>query len=167
MASKTADTSGAWASPPLVNALLLAGAIGYAFWLLVQRGRLSWPPTDLLANLYTLAGCLALVGPIVLARRETASAGVGDLLWLTGGLLAWVFDGAAALRGGAQTLGWITPIGAQTQGLTMLAVMLAGLRLREGEREWSWTNVTGWILGLFWVGMGLAQVWLSPSSGTR
>ena len=35
----------------------------------------------------------------------------------------------------------------------MLAVLLAGWRTRGGSRNWSWTNVTGWVLAIFWVGM--------------
>jgi hypothetical protein len=40
-------------------------------------------------------------------------------------------------------------------GLTILAVLLAGWRCRLVGRNWSWTNVTGWLLGLYWVGMAL------------
>ncbi len=43
-------------------------------------------------------------------------------------------------------------------GLTMLAVLLAGWRSKAGARNWSWTNVTGWLLGVFWVGMGLTTL---------
>jgi hypothetical protein len=152
-------------SPQLANALLIGAAVGYGLWTLVGRGRVSWPPHDLLTNAYTLAGCLALVGPIVLARREAAAGGLGELLWMTGGLLVWVFDLAAALRGNFQTVAWTTPLGYQAMGLTMLAVLLAGWRLRSGGRDWSWTNVTGWILGLFWVGMGLLSFWSSRGLG--
>ncbi len=43
-------------------------------------------------------------------------------------------------------------------GLTILAVLLAGWRWRAEGKDWSWTNVTGWVLGLFWVGMGVATM---------
>lgn len=144
-------------SAALTNALLVVLAVGCGLATLVARGRVSWPPTDLLANAYTLAGCLALVGPVVLARRDASTGGLGDLLWMTGGLLVWLFDVAAALRGGFRTLAWATPLGYQAMGLTMLAVLVAGWRVRGAGREWSWTNVAGWILGLFWVGMGLSS----------
>ena len=67
--------------------------------LLVMRGRVTWPPHELLASIYTVAGCLALVGPLVLARGESGDGGLGELLWMTGGLLIWVFDGVAAAPG--------------------------------------------------------------------
>jgi hypothetical protein len=152
------------AAPPLLNAVMMGAALAYGVWMLVQRGRLSWPPHDVLADAYTLAGCLALVGPLVLARRE-AEGGVGDLLWMTGGLLVWVFDMAALVQGNGWARSWITPLGARTMGLTMLAVLLAGWRSRGAGREWSWTNVTGWILGLFWVGMAVLS--LAPGRAAR
>jgi hypothetical protein len=142
----------------------MAAALGYGLWVLVGRGRVSWPPNQLLASLYTVAGCLALVGPIVLARGEPGERGLGELLWMTGGLLVWVFDAVSALRGEWRGAGWVTPLGYQTMGLTILAVLLAGWRCRVVGRGWSWTNVTGWVLGLFWVGMGLASLW--PARGT-
>ena len=146
------------ASSPLLNVALLSAAVGYGLLVLVGRGRVSWPPRELLAGSYTLAGSFALVGPVVLARRKSAEAGLGDLLWMTGGLLVWIFDLTALLRGEVRTLSWATPLGSQAMGLTILAVLLAGWRIRGGTRNWSWTNVTGWILGLFWVGMGLASL---------
>ena len=154
VAPKPAESS----APPLRTALLLAVAVGYGLWILVTKGRVSWPPNELLAGAYTLAGCLALVGPAVLMRREGGEGGVGELLWMTGGLLIWVFDLAAAARGELRTLSWATPLGVQGMGLTMLAVLMAGWRMRSGARGWSWTNVTGWILGLFWVGMAVTTL---------
>jgi hypothetical protein len=144
------------ASSPLVNALLIGGAVAYGLSILVTRGKVSWPPHQLLASVYTLAGCLALIGPIVLARGEAGEGGLGELLWMTGGLLVWVFDVVALVHGQWRTMAWATPLGAQTMGLTMLAVLLAGWRCRLVGRNWSWTNVTGWILGLYWVGMAMA-----------
>jgi hypothetical protein len=159
--------SGPAPSTPVFNALLLLIALSYALWLLVSRGRLSWPPTELLAGASTLAGCLALVGPIVLFRRDASESGLGDLLWMTGGILLWVFDVAGLYQGGARSISWVAPMGSRAMGLTILAVLLAGWRLRGGEmggRPWSWTNVTGWVLGLFWVGLALAS--FLPSRGT-
>jgi hypothetical protein len=140
---------------PLTNALLVAGAVAVAVATLVSRGRMSWPPNELLSSIFTLAGCLAIIGPIVLARSESADRGLGELLWMTGGLLIWVFDGVGIMRGQWKSISWSTPLGAQTMGLTILAVLLAGWRCRVEGRGWSWTNVTGWILGLYWVGMAL------------
>ena len=72
---------------------------------------------------------LALVGPLVLMRGEVSEASLGELLWMTGGLLVWVFDAAAALRGDWRTTPWATPLGYQTMGMTILAVLLARLAL--------------------------------------
>ena len=138
---------------PLVNALLLGAALCCGMGLLFARGRLSWPPTQLLASVYTVAGCLAMIGPILLHRRESAEVGLGELLWMVGGLVVWVFDLAAVARGDIRTLSWATPLGYQPMGLTMLAVLLAAWRCRVAGASWSWTNVAGWALGLFWVGM--------------
>ncbi len=157
-AKRTATKPSAVASSPLSTAVLLAAALSYGLWLLVSRGRVSWPPGELLANAYTVAGCLALVGPVVLARRDRSESGLGELLWMTGGLLVWVNDLAAVLRGEFRSLAWTTPLGYQPMGLALLAVLLAGWRLHGSGRSWSWTNVIGWILGVFWVGMGLATL---------
>jgi hypothetical protein len=164
MASKRAASksnalaTGSGFSGPLMNAVLLGAAVCYGIAILVTRGRMSWPPSHLLASLYTVAGCLALVGPIVLARGEAGEAALGELLWMTGGLLVWVFDLFALIRGDWSTTAWATPIGTQTMGLTILAVLLAGWRCRLASRSWSWTNVTGWILGIFWVGLAIGTM---------
>jgi hypothetical protein len=170
MNSKRAATRAAApsASTPLFNMLALLVALGYGVWLLVARGRLSWPPHELLASATTIAGALALVGPLVLARREAGEGGLGDLVWLTGGILIWVFNGAGVLQGVARPASWVAPLGARAMGLTILAVLLAGWRLRSAGasgRAWSWTNVTGWVLGLFWVGMALASFLPSRTTG--
>jgi hypothetical protein len=155
-------------SAPLADAFFLSAALGFGVWILVARGRMDWPPTHLLSNAYTLAGCLALVGPVVLLRREPASSGLGELLWMTGGALIWLFDAAAALRGNLRAVAWTNPVGYQTMGLTILAVLLAARRARGAERDWTWTNVVGWILGLFWIATALFSLlprqsaWVSP-----
>jgi len=146
-------------SSPILTAVLMAGSIGVGLWTLVARGRLSWPPTQLLSSLFTVAGCLALVGPILLATRAGQSTGgLGELVWMSGGLIVWVFDLAAVVRGGWRSVAWTTPLGCQAMGLTILAILIAGWRWRSSSKDWSWTNVTGWMLGLFWVGMGLSTM---------
>ena len=75
---------------------------------------------------------------------------------MTGGILIWTYDILGALRGEWRTTAWATPLGQQALGMTILAVLVAGWRCRLGVRNWSWTNVTGWALGLFWVGMALS-----------
>jgi hypothetical protein len=150
---------------PVLNAFLVLAAVLYAVSLLVQRGTLSWPPHQLLTSLYTLSGCLALVGPVVLARGESSDSALGELLWMTGGLLFWVFDLVAVIRGQWRVTAWVTPLAAQTTGLMILAVLLAGWRCRVPWRGWSWANVTGWVLGLFWVGLAFVSLWPSRGAG--
>jgi hypothetical protein len=152
-------------STPLVNAAMLALALGYGLWLLVARGRVGWPPHQLLASTYTVAGCLALVGPVVLLRREAADGGgLGELIWMTGGLLVWLYDAAALIRGELRSLAPATPLAAAPMGLTILAVALAGWRTRGAGRSWAWTNVTGWVLGVFWIGMAVAALVPAPAT---
>ncbi len=151
---------------PLVNALLIGAAVAYGLWILVERGRVDWPPHHLLSGAYTLAGCLALVGPFVLARTQTTEGGgLGELLWMTGGILIWSYDILGALRGEWRTTAWATPLGQQALGMAILAVLVAGWRCGLGVRNWSWTNVTGWALGLFWVGMALSTTLIGGASG--
>jgi hypothetical protein len=163
-ASKVGAAPVTFSSAPLMNAVLVGAALCYGLAILVSHGRVSWPPNQLLASLFTVSGCLAVVGPIVLARGEH-EGGLGELLWMTGGLLVWVFDAVALLRGDWRTMAWVTPLGYQTMGLTILAVLLAGWRCRITGRSWSWTNVTGWVLGLFWVGLALSTMWSSRAVG--
>jgi hypothetical protein len=147
----------------ITNAILVVAALGWGLRLLIQKGRLTWPPLQLLSSLSTLAGCLALVGPFVLARSGGKDGNLGELIWLTGGLLIWIFDIAGALQGNAKAANWATPLSDCNMGLTILAVLVAGLRCGLTGRAWSWTNVTGWALGLFWVGMALGS-WFFTSS---
>ena len=162
---KPAPTAGATAASPALNLVILGAAAAYGVWLLVARGRMSWPPTDLVANLFTLAGCIALAGPVILLRRDVGEGGVGDSAWLTGGVLLWVFNLASLARGDGRWATLATPISASTLGLTMLAVVVAAWRMRGGGNSWSWTNLTGWVLGIFWVGVALAG--LAPGNPAR
>ena len=145
-----------------MNAVLVTAALGGACSLLVQKGRLSWPPVELLSGLATIAGCLALVGPLILARAGRNGGNLGELVWLTGGLLIWIFDAVGMIGGNLKWTNWATPLGERTMGLIMLAVLVAGIRSGLAGRDWSWTNVTGWALGLFWVGLALSS-WLLTS----
>jgi len=154
-ASTSATSS---SSPPILNALLLGAAICGGLGLLFARGRLTWPPNQLMASLYTVAGCLAMIGPILLHRRDSPEVGLGELLWMAGGLVVWIFDLAAVARGEYRALSWATPLGYQPMGLTILAVLIAAWRCRIAGSSWSWTNVTGWALGLFWVAMAASTL---------
>jgi hypothetical protein len=148
----------------IINALLVAAALAWGLTLLVQRGRMTWPPYSLLSNLATLAGCLALVGPIILFRSDGVQGSLGELAWLTAGLLIWAFDIAAALQGQWKSIPWATPLSDRTLGLTVLAVLVAGWKCGLAQRDWSWTNVAGCMLSAFWVGMAICS-WLLTAPG--
>ena len=157
-ASSPTTTAG---TTPALNALLIAAAIGYGLSLLIERRDLSWPPHELLSGLDTLAGCLAMVGPLVLWRRADEHSGVGELTWMVAGLMVWVFDLAAVARGEIRGLSWATPIEPEVLGPAVLAVMIAGWLLGRRRWSWTWTSLTGWLLGLIWVGMGVLAIWSS------
>jgi hypothetical protein len=147
----------------ITNALLVAAAILWGISLLVQRGRLTWPPYALLSSLATLAGCMALVGPVILFRSTEIEGSLGELGWLTAGIMLWLFNLAAVFQGQWKTIHWATPISDRTLGLTILAVLLAGWRCGLAQRNWSWTNVAGWMLSAFWVAMAICSWLLSPA----
>lgn len=149
---------------PVVTTLLLTGAVVWGLGLLFHKGMLAWPPSRLLSSLATIAGCLALVGPVVVARSGRGG-GLGEMIWTTGGLLIWIFNLVGIADGGLKGLDWATPLGPRTMGLIILAVMLAGLRSGGTGRDWSWTNVTGWALGVFWVATAVATWVLVPRWG--
>jgi hypothetical protein len=52
-------------------------------------------------------------------------------------------------------------------GLVVLALFAAGWRIHGPGHSWSWTNVVGWLLGMFWVGMGLATLWPGAAVALR
>ena len=54
----------------------------------------------------------------------------------------------------------------RAMGLTILAVLLAGWKCGMADRNWSWTNVVGWVLSAFWVGMAFSS-WLLARRGGR
>jgi len=154
-------------SPPtnhaIANALLVIAALLWGAGLLIHRGRVTWPPYQLLSSLSTLAGCLALVGPLILIRSGAIEGSLGELMWLTGGLLVWIFDIEGVVQGQWRTIQWATPLHARTMGLMILAVLLAGWKCGMANWNWSWTNVTGWVLSAFWVGMAFCSWLLSPA----
>src|SRR5579885_2275997 len=71
--------------PAVTNAILVAAALAWGVALLVQRGRMTWPPYSLLSSLATLAGCLALVGPFIFFRSSEIQGSLGELAWMTAG----------------------------------------------------------------------------------
>jgi hypothetical protein len=146
----------------ITNALLVGAALLLGICLLVQRGRLTWPPYQLLASLSTLAGCLALVGPLILVRAGIHGS-LGELGWLTGGLLVWLFDFMGIMQGEWKSAHWVTPLPERVMGLTILAVLLAGWKCGLADRNWSWTNVAGWMLSAFWVGTAFSSWLLAPA----
>jgi hypothetical protein len=148
----------------VTDAILIAVALAWGLSLLVQRGRLTWPPYALLSSLATLAGCLALVGPIILFRTSEIQGSLGELAWLTAGVSIWLFDIAALVQGGWRTIPWATPLSDRTLGLIILAVLVAGWKCGLAQRNWSWTNVAGWMLSAFWVGMAACS-WFMAAPG--
>jgi hypothetical protein len=150
-------------NPAIANAVLIAAAVLGCTALLVERGRLTWPPYQLLASLSTLAGCLAVVGPFILIRSGEIEGSLGEMMWLTGGLLVWFFDIEGIVQGRWKTVSWATPVSDRTLGLVILAVLLAGWKCGLAVRNWSWTNVMGWILSAFWVGMAFYSWFLAPA----
>jgi hypothetical protein len=158
--SSTSSSSGS----AVTNAILIAIAVGWGLSLLVQRGRMTWPPYALLSSLATLAGCLALVGPIILFRSGEVQGSLGELAWLTAGISIWLFDIAALFQGQWRTIPWATPLSDRTLGLIVLAVLVAGWKCGLAQRNWSWTNVAGWMLSAFWVAMAVCS-WIMASAG--
>src|SRR5262249_57492271 len=120
--------AGSWPGAPapsgsaVTNALLVGAALAWGLSLLVQRGRLTWPPYSLLSSLATLAGCLALVGPLIFFRSGEIQGSLGELAWMTAGILIWSYDIAAVLQGRWRGLSWAPPLSDRTLGLTALAV---------------------------------------------
>jgi hypothetical protein len=139
----------------MLNAALVLAAFGYGLALLVDRRELSWPPRELMASLGTLAGCLAMVGPPLLWRRGASEGTLGELTWMVGGLIHWAFDLSALVLGRTGELDWAAPIGPELLGPVILAVMIGGWRTGRITWSWTWTSVTGWLLGLIWIGMAL------------
>ncbi|RUL89003.1 hypothetical protein [Tautonia sociabilis] len=151
-------------SSPALNAALVLAAVGYGTMLLVDRRELSWPPRELLSSLATLAGCLAMVGPLLLWRKGAGEGTVGELTWMVGGLILWAFDLSALAVGRTRGMDWAAPVAPELLGPVILAVMVGGWRTGRTAWSWTWTSVTGWLLGLIWVGMGaLAMLPQRPS----
>jgi hypothetical protein len=147
----------------ITNALIIAAALLWGTSLLVQKGRLTWPPYHLLASCSTLAGCLALAGPLILIRSGQTDGSLGHLMWLAGGLLLWIVDLEAVMEGQWHNFHWATPLSDRTLGFTILAVLIAGWKCGLTDWNWSWTNVTGWILGTFWVTMACGSWLVAPA----
>lgn len=140
------------------NVVVLSGAMSLGLWLLVSRGLIAWPPMRLLGSLATVVGCIAACGPIVLVRRGKRELATGDLLWMVGGILVWVHAALALLAGTFRLELVPTPLAPSVMGTFIGTVLIAGWLLNGGSQNWTWTNVIGWMLGCFWVGLGLATV---------
>jgi hypothetical protein len=168
MSSRRAPVQSSYSASPagsaIINAILVGAAILWGVTLLVRHGRVTWPPLALLSSLATVAGCLALVGPIILFRAPDIQGSLGELGWLSAGLLIWLFDLVAVLQGQGRAVHWATPVSDRTLGLVVLAVLLAGWKCGLAHRNWSWTNVAGWMLCIFWVAMALCSWLLSAPS---
>jgi len=49
-------------------------------------------------------------------------------------------------------------------GLIILAILVAGWRCGLRGRDWTWTNVMGWSLGVFWIALAAGSWMLTPGS---
>lgn len=146
-------------APPLWNAVAVLGALGAAAYLLIERGAVSWPPDDLLRSASTLAACLTLIGPLILWNGGNGKPGsLGDLIWMTAGLALWAFLLAGLARGDARRLDWTSPVPPSMLGLFLLATAAAGRRTARLPLSWTWTDVLGTTLGLFWILIALAEL---------
>ena len=90
------------------------------------HGDLALPVLRDVALAVSPGECLALVGPLILARSGKSSGSLGELVWMTGGLLIWIFDVVGMASGTVKWADWATPLGERTMGLIILAVLLAG-----------------------------------------
>ncbi len=156
--SKANSVRSSQGSTALFNAVLLSGAMTLGLWLLVSRGLISWPPTRLMGSLATVAGCVAACGPIVLIRRGRTELATGDLLWMVGGILVWLHAALALMAGNFQIEVVPTPLAPKVLATFMGTVLIAAWLLNGTGRNWTWTNILGWLLGSFWVGLGVASV---------
>lgn len=143
---------------PAWNAALVAAAVAVAGYVLVARGRLSWPPRELIATSSTLVGCLTLIGPLILwTRRGDQPGSLGDLVWMACGLSAWAFGLSLWARGDVARLDWIAPAEPRILGAVAIAASVAAWRIGRLRLEWSWTGVVGGCLALFWIATGMAD----------
>ena len=113
------------------------------------------PPNQLFASLGTVAGCLAMIGPIcsIAATHPTRDSA------------SWVSDGGWPCRtdlrprrlgpGELHSMYWATPLSYQPMGLTILAALISAccctVRAGRDERD-------GLDLGLFWVAMAASTL---------
>ena len=156
--AQAAPSPSAQAASPMLTAALVLAAVGYGMMLLIDRRELSWPPRELMGSLATIAGCLAMVGPLLLWRRGGGEATLGELTWIVGGLLLWSLNLAALARGQTRGVDWASPIGPELLGPVALAVLIGGWRTGRAAWSWTWTGVTGWVLGLLWIGLGVLEM---------
>lgn len=139
---------------PVVNLLILSGAIILFVRVGIRQGWIDWPPTRLGAILAALAGWIALAGPLVLFRHEeqTGSMGVGDRVWVTTGLLLWLKIFLQVSSGNLPTVeSFATVIDSRDMALLSMACLFGGLLGRPKNAHWTWTNLVGWGLSLCWV----------------
>ena len=101
--SRASASSGSGSA--VTNALLVAAATAWGLNMLVQRGRLTWPPYALLNSLATIAGCLALAWMGQFAHQLKHSCD-WRITALARSLLAFVFAVGMARASGAMLVLW-------------------------------------------------------------
>lgn len=151
-ASKPGPSGPSGAPSPLLSAALVCLGVGHGLYLLVDRGAIGWPPSQLMGPASTLAGSVAMVGPIVLWKKVGGSdASVGDLVWMAGGLFLWLLDLSAIAEGRSGRMDWAVPAEPRVLGCFAVAVMVAGWTSGHARWAWTWSGITGSILGGIWV----------------
>jgi hypothetical protein len=76
---------------------------------------------------------------------------------MVGGILVWLHSGLALLAGNFKLAAAPTPLSSQAMATVIGTVMIATWLLNGTGRSWTWTNILGWLLGGFWVGLGVAS----------
>ena len=81
-----------------------------------------------------MAGCLAIVGPVILYRSGELEGSLGELMWLVGGLLVWIFDFEGVLQVLADPAVGDTAF-RQGDGAHDAGGVTGGLEVRDGGSE--------------------------------
>lgn len=141
-------------SKPVLNLMILTGA-GILFVRVgIRQGWIDWPPTQLGKILATLAGWIALAGPLVLFRHEeqAGSMGVGDRVWITTGLLLWLKLSLQIGTGNLPSVEAVTTlIDSRDMALVSAACLIGGMMGKPKNSHWTWTNLVGWGMSVCWM----------------
>lgn len=141
-------------SRPFLNLLILSGAVILFVKVGIRQGWIQWPPANLGSILASLAGWIALAGPLILFRHEeqTGGMGIGDRVWVTTGFLLWLKIAIQLFTGRFPSIEAVaTIVGPTDMALISMACLAGGLIGRPKSSHWTWTNLVGWGLSLCWL----------------